>query len=73
MNLQSLLVCSDERILCVLGRVLDELEIEVEHCVSANRVVRGAMFRWLNDLNFPGDLLSTDSIAFRRIDLEQFF
>ncbi len=32
MNLQSLLVCSDERILRVLLRVLNELEIEVEHC-----------------------------------------
>jgi DNA-binding NtrC family response regulator len=34
MNLQSLLVCSDERILRVLRRVLDELEIEVEHCAD---------------------------------------
>jgi DNA-binding NtrC family response regulator len=34
MNLQSLLVCSDERILRVLRRVLDELEIQVEHCAD---------------------------------------
>jgi DNA-binding NtrC family response regulator len=34
MNRQSLLVCSDERILRVLLRVLDELEIEVEHCAD---------------------------------------
>ena len=34
MNLQSLLVCSDERILRVLRRVLDELGIEVEHCAD---------------------------------------
>ena len=33
-NLQSLLVGSDERILRVLRRVLDELEIEVEHCAD---------------------------------------
>jgi hypothetical protein len=47
MKLESLLVCSDERILRVLGRVLDELEIEVEHCVSANRVVRMRRDKWL--------------------------
>jgi DNA-binding NtrC family response regulator len=34
MNLQSLLVCSDERILRVLRRVLDELAIEMEHCAD---------------------------------------
>jgi hypothetical protein len=30
-------------------------------------------FAGLIDLNFLGDLLSTDSIAFMRIDLEQIF
>ena len=34
MKLESLLVCSDERILRVLHRVLDELAIEVEHCAA---------------------------------------
>ena len=34
MNLQALLVCSDERILRVLRRVMDELEIEVEPCAD---------------------------------------
>ncbi|PYX28960.1 MAG: hypothetical protein DMG77_13825 [Acidobacteria bacterium] len=32
MNLQSLLVCSDDRTVRVLRQVLDELEIGVEHC-----------------------------------------
>jgi hypothetical protein len=32
MNLQSLLVCSDDRTVSVLRQVLDELEIGVEHC-----------------------------------------
>jgi CheY-like chemotaxis protein len=37
MNLQSLVVCSDDRTLRVLRAVLGELEIEVEHCAeSAN-------------------------------------
>ncbi len=31
MNLQSLLVCSDDRTLRILRNVLNELEIEVEH------------------------------------------
>jgi hypothetical protein len=30
-------------------------------------------FDSLNDLNFLGDLLSKDSIAFLRVDLEQIF
>jgi CheY-like chemotaxis protein len=34
MNLQSLLVCSDDRTLRVLRRVLGELEIGVEHCAD---------------------------------------
>jgi len=34
MNLQSLLVCSDDRTLRVLRAVLGELEIEVEHCAD---------------------------------------
>ena len=32
MNLQSLLVCSDDRTVRVLRQVLDDLEIGVEHC-----------------------------------------
>jgi CheY-like chemotaxis protein len=35
MNLQSLLVCSDDRTLRVLRNVLGELEIEVEHCANS--------------------------------------
>lgn len=34
MNLNSLLVCSDERAVRVLRNVLSELEIDVEHCVD---------------------------------------
>ena len=34
MNLTSLLVCSDDRVLRVLRSVLGELEIEVEHCAD---------------------------------------
>jgi DNA-binding response OmpR family regulator len=34
MNLQSLLVCSDDRTLRVLRKVLGELEIGVEHCAD---------------------------------------
>src|SRR5437879_11961830 len=32
MNLQSLVLCSDERIVRVLRRVLNDLEITMEHC-----------------------------------------
>lgn len=35
MNLQSLLVCSDDRTLRLLRNVLGELEIEVEHCPNS--------------------------------------
>ncbi|MBV8476605.1 MAG: hypothetical protein JOZ36_08070, partial [Acidobacteria bacterium] len=35
MNLQALLLCSDEKILRVLRRVLNDLEISVEHCADA--------------------------------------
>jgi CheY-like chemotaxis protein len=35
MNLQSLLVCSDDRTLRLLRNVLGELEIEVEHCADS--------------------------------------
>src|SRR5437660_2302739 len=34
MNLESLLVCSDDRALRVLRNVLSELEIGVEHCAD---------------------------------------
>ncbi len=34
MNLQALLLCSDEKIVRVLRRVLSDLEIAVEHCAD---------------------------------------
>lgn len=34
MNLQALLLCSDDHIVKVLGRVLNDLGIEMEHCVD---------------------------------------
>jgi CheY-like chemotaxis protein len=47
MNLQSLLVCSDDRTLRVLRAVLSELEIEVDHCAdSANATAEMAKHRF---------------------------
>jgi PilZ domain len=40
MNLRSLLLSSDERTVRVLRRVLSDLEIDVEHCVSAENAIR---------------------------------
>jgi CheY-like chemotaxis protein len=40
MNLQSLVICSDDKILRVLRRVLSDLEINIEHCVDADTAVR---------------------------------
>jgi DNA-binding response OmpR family regulator len=40
MNLKSLLLSSDEKIVRVLRRTLGDLEIEVEHCTSAEKALR---------------------------------
>lgn len=40
MNLQALLLSSDERILRVLRRVLSDLEIKVEHCSDSDAAIR---------------------------------
>src|SRR5690348_16425907 len=40
MTLQSLVFCSDEKIVRVLRRVLSDLEIAIEHCATADMVVR---------------------------------
>jgi CheY-like chemotaxis protein len=40
MNLKSLLLCSDEKIVRVLRRTLGDLEIEVELCASADQALR---------------------------------
>ena len=40
MDLQSLLLCSDEKIVRVLRRVLSDLEIGVEHCTHADAALR---------------------------------
>jgi CheY-like chemotaxis protein len=40
MSLQALVLCSDEKILRVLRRVLSDLEIAVEHCSDADSAVR---------------------------------
>ncbi len=40
MNLKSLLVCSDEKTVRVLRRVLSDLEIEVEHCSGGDDAIR---------------------------------
>ena len=40
MNLKCLLVCSDEKTVRVLRRVLSDLEIEVEHCSSGDNALR---------------------------------
>jgi len=40
MSLQALVLCSDDKILRVLRRVLSDLEIAVEHCTDADSAVR---------------------------------
>jgi CheY-like chemotaxis protein len=40
MTLQSLVLCSDDKILRVLRRVLSDLEIAIEHCSDADSAVR---------------------------------
>jgi CheY-like chemotaxis protein len=40
MNLQSLVLCSDEKIVRVLRRVLNDLEIAVEHCADAELAIQ---------------------------------
>src|SRR5215831_8036355 len=40
MSLRSLLLCSDERIVRVLRRVLGDLDIEIELCGSADAALR---------------------------------
>ncbi|MGH9530483.1 MAG: PilZ domain-containing protein [Terriglobales bacterium] len=40
MNLQALLLCSDDKIVRVLRRVLNELEIVVEHCPTADAAIQ---------------------------------
>lgn len=40
MNLRALVLCSDEKILKVLRRVLSDLEIDAEHCTDADTAVR---------------------------------
>jgi CheY-like chemotaxis protein len=40
MNLKSLLLCSDEKIVRVLRRTLGELDISVEHCASSEIALR---------------------------------
>src|SRR5271170_6343470 len=40
MNLKSLLLCSDEKIVRVLRRTLGELEIDIQHCSSSDVAVR---------------------------------
>src|SRR6266436_4599971 len=40
MNLKCLLVCSDEKTVRILRRVLSDLEIAVEHCDDADTAIR---------------------------------
>ena len=40
MSLKSLVVCSDEKIVRVLRRVLSDLEIAIQHCDSVDKAVR---------------------------------
>ena len=40
MSLHSLVVCSDEKIIRVLRRVLSDLEIGMENCIDAESAVR---------------------------------
>ena len=66
MNLQSLLVCSDDRTLRVLRAVLGELEIEVEHCAdSANATEELAKHRFeavIIDCKNQGDFSLLQSV-----------
>ena len=39
MSLQALVFCSDDKILRVLRRVLSDLEIQMEHCLSADSTI----------------------------------
>src|ERR1700693_10872 len=39
MNLHSLVLCSDEKILRVLRRVLGDLEISIDHCAEADGAI----------------------------------
>ena len=68
MNLQSLLVCSDDRTLRVLRAVLSELEIEVEHCAdSANATEELAKHRFeavIIDCQNQGDFSLLQSVRF---------
>src|SRR5438309_3021240 len=40
MSLQALVLCSDEKILRVLRRVLSDLEVKVEHCTERDAAIR---------------------------------
>src|SRR5579862_1198955 len=40
MSLQSLVLCSDQKILRVLRRVLSDLEIGIEHCAEPSAAIR---------------------------------
>ena len=40
MSLKSLLLSTDEKTVRILRRVLSDIEIEVDHCVSADAAVR---------------------------------
>jgi DNA-binding response OmpR family regulator len=40
MNLRALVLCSDDKIVRILRRVLNELEIGVEHCASADAAIK---------------------------------
>jgi DNA-binding response OmpR family regulator len=40
MNLQALVLCSDDKIVRILRRVLNELEITVEHCPNADAAIQ---------------------------------
>src|ERR1700719_3993745 len=45
MNLKSLLLCSDEKIVRILRRTLGDLDISVEHCPSSEIALRH-LTRW---------------------------
>src|SRR6266478_1749270 len=40
MSLQALVLCSDEKILRVLRRVLSDLEVKFEHCTERDAAIR---------------------------------
>ena len=40
MNLQALVLCPDAKIVRILRRVLNELEIDVQHCADADAAIR---------------------------------